>query len=249
MTTPIASLAPGMIFVCGCGHSGTSLLIAMLGAHPDIYAIHEETAAFVKGLPDHEAKNLIVTQQEKFVAEEGARYICEKTPLHIHHLSRIRALFPGARIIIPVRDPRDVTLSFKKRFGDMRGTPRWLRDNAVVAREYLARNEDTFIYRYEDFIDDVEGTLKGLCAHVGVSFDPKMLNYHEDKQNWFGVTDVPGAVPDPTNHETFRNWQVKQPIMDRRGLWKDKLTRDEIESVQLACAGLMGLFRYEPVLA
>ncbi len=238
-----------MIFVCGCGHSGTTLLTTMLGTHPDIYAIHEETDVFVHKLPDDQAKAGIVTKHGPFAREKGARLLCEKTPKHIHDLERIRKLFPGARIVIPIRDPRDVTLSFKKRFGDLRGAPRWLRDNAVVTREYLARNDDTFIYRYEDFIDDVEGTLKAICAHVGVDFDPKMLNYHEDQQNWFGVSSVPDEAPDPTNHATFRNWQVKQPIMDRRGLWKTQLTRDEIEAVQTACAGLMGIFRYDPVLA
>ena len=37
-----------MIFVCGCGHSGTSLLAAMLGSHKDIYAINVETYCFTR---------------------------------------------------------------------------------------------------------------------------------------------------------------------------------------------------------
>lgn len=36
------------VFICGCGHSGTTLLANMFASHPDIFIPLRETNAFVK---------------------------------------------------------------------------------------------------------------------------------------------------------------------------------------------------------
>lgn len=235
----------GMIFICGCGHSGTTLLTAMLGAHKDIYSITEETRIFIKdGLSDSDIRRFFLENHAAKATQDGARFLCEKTPMHIHHLHRMRSVFPGASIIIPVRDPRDVALSIKTRTGDLKfGYERWLRDNAVVLREREQNTGDTFIFRYEDFMDDVQGTLVRICDHVGIPYDPAMMEYHQEKRTWFSDQTWTGAAGE---HVKLRNWQVNQPIMERRGRWRDLLTADEITAIEGATKDMMTAFGYAP---
>jgi hypothetical protein len=236
-----------MIFICGCGHSGTSLVAAMLGSHKEIYAINEETALFTKlTLTNGDIRALIRERYKPLALEKGASFICEKTPLHIHHLPRIRAAFPGAQIVIPVRDARDVALSIRRRIGSLEvGYLRWARDNAVVQREHAAKSADTLIFRYEDLIDDIEGILGTICRRLGLPYDPMMMEYYRDERTWFGAPiEVSSDPPDPKDHVRYRNWQIKQPIMERRGHWRTQLGKREIAMVQGACGQLMEYFGY-----
>jgi len=239
-----------MIFVCGCGHSGTSLVTAMLGSHGDIYSINEETYLFTRCvLNDSDIRAAFRTKYLPAAQEKGAKYICEKTPIHIGRLDRIRKVFAGAQIFVPVRDPRDVALSIKLRTGRLSdGYLRWIEDNSLVRRELEASAKDLFVFRYEDFIDDLPRTLSDICGRIGLSYDPAMLNYHQDKRPWFGVDESSSSnsIPPPRAHNAqFRNWQIKQPIMERRGLWKANLTRAEINEVQRACEGMMKFYGYD----
>jgi hypothetical protein len=238
--------APPMIFVCGCGHSGTSLITAMLGVHKDIYAITEETALFTTGLANDDIREQFRQRYAPRVAEKGAHFLCEKTPNHIHHLARIRATFPGALIVVPVRDPRDVALSIKRRLGRLEaGYNRWRADNSVVQLEGSMRPEDVYIFRYEDLIDDVEGVLAKICRRLDLPYDPAMLEYYRDERVWFGAPrELPADPPSATEHEKFRNWQIKQPIMERRNQWRDHLSKEEIAEIEGVCGGLMDYFGY-----
>src|SRR5262245_13800024 len=200
-----------MIFVCGCGHSGTSLVTAMLGAHEKIYSITEETYLFIKdGLSDEDIKTAFRRKYVPFAKAKNASVLCEKTPRHIRSLDRLRMVFPGARIIIPVRDARDVSLSMKLRTGSLNvGCESWQYDNTLVRREVEASSGDTFVFRYEDFMDDVEGVLVQMCKCIGLAFDHRMLDYHKDSRPWFGVNaaePLPQFPPSPEDHVRFRNW-------------------------------------------
>jgi hypothetical protein len=240
-----------MIFVCGCGHSGTSLLAAMLGSHKDIYAINVETYCFTRiDLSDVGVRERFVETYGPPAQQKGATYICEKTPTHIYHLDRIRRIFPRGRILVPIRDPRDVALSIKLRTGSLReGYVRWNIENAIVRAEIKAGAEDVFVFRYEDFMQDVESTLGQVCRHIGIPYDPMMLNYYQDQRRWFGVapTDALSSSPPlPSDHVRFRDWQIKQPLMERRGRWKAHLIPAEVSEVEGTCKDLMRFFGYDP---
>jgi hypothetical protein len=242
-----------MIFVCGCGHSGTSLIAAMLGAHQSIYAINEETYLFaaknINSMNLSGSEIMRIFSEKYFPAArlKRASFVCEKTPIHVYYLNRMRSVFPGSSIFIPVRDPRDVALSIKLRTGNLReGYLRWLNDNAVVAKEIAVRSKDIFVFRYEDFIADPIAHLKRVCAHIPIGYDQNMLQYHRDPRPWFGAIGATGEQsPTPDKHVEFRNWQIKQPILDRRGRWKTLLTKDEVAEVEGACSNMMKIFGYE----
>jgi protein O-GlcNAc transferase len=232
---------PQMIFVCGPPHSGTSLVTSMLGAHPKVYAINIETKAFV-GQSD--AVQMLGEYVQPAI-EKGAEFICEKTPGHVFRIRQMRKLFPGSKIIALVRDPRDTSASLKTRKGELQvGIKLWLNSVQAMLRDYLANADDLMILKYEELIEQPEPLLKRVCAHVGMGFDRTMLEFYKDDREWFGVKDRVETDGVGKNHNSLRNWQIHQPLMDRRGRWKQLLDNSEVRKIEARCGSLMRVLGY-----
>lgn len=213
------------VLICGCGHSGTSLLASMFAAHPETWVPLGETEIFL-GDEASAAAGL-----EALVAEadaHGRRFVVEKTPRHIRRLELVRRLAPGTRIVASVRDGRDVTASIKTRLGMAEpGVNRWIVDTGIVARERASG--DLLAYRHEDMVDDPRAVLDQICTFAGIPFREEMLTFHAQERLWFGQEEVRrGTGVGQTEHDALRNWQVNQPIFDNRGRWRSELTDAEI---------------------
>lgn len=205
------------IFVVGCGHSGTSLVAAMLGAHPRIYAIPFETYAFTKA---GDPKSLL-KEIARSCDKRAARYICEKTPIHVTHIPDILKTFPRSHIVVCLREPKDVCASLKRRHGDLeKGVTRWLHDNQCALESMETPN--ILPLRYEQLIQDTEPTLERLCRALSLKYSPSMLDFWKDERDWFGNVDR-------KEHEKHRNWQIHQPLMTNRiSVYRAELSDDEI---------------------
>jgi Sulfotransferase family len=211
------------IFICGCGHSGTTLLATMFAAHPQVFVPLRETNTFLK-------REGAVERYERLRdagLESGKAYLVEKTPRHVRHLDLIREVADEPRFVVPVRDGRDVTASIKDRYTAAMGAGRWISDNAIVLAE--RDREDVHVYRHEDLVAQPQATLEEICEGVALPFDRAMLDYHTREHLWYGLQDV--SVPDgtETSHGVRRNWQVNQPIFDSSGRWETDLDEEEIE--------------------
>jgi protein O-GlcNAc transferase len=235
-----------MIFLCGCPHSGTSLLTAMVGAHPAVYSIPVETAVFSKEKPEAEIREVFA----KYVPEakaKGASYICEKTPNHLKRIGAMHEMFPDAPIVVIVRDARDVSASLRERDGDLEyGAKRWISFNRIAQQAQKSGSPPIHVLRYEDLVADPQAELQKMCDYIGIPFDPAMLEYYKDEREWNhakGRAETDGKWGD--NHRNLRNWQVHQPVMDRREKWREKLNAEEVALVEERCGALMDYFGYK----
>jgi len=115
------------IFIVGCGHSGTSIILALLDAHSKLYAIPYESYLFCKfdsKVDDTEILFKLAEWQKETLKKEKKRFV-EKTPAHIHRMGKILRICPDAKIICMLRDGRDVACSFKARGSFSEGIRRW----------------------------------------------------------------------------------------------------------------------------
>lgn len=234
----------GGVHVCGCGHSGTSILTRLIGAHSQMQAIAGET-----GVAKKERYGLYRRALDDFwqqAAAADARLWVEKTPKHVRHLGFILGAAPDSRIVLICRDPRDTVASLKRRYGRFgKALRRWRHDNGLVRR--WQPHPQVLLLRYEDLVADPGGALKRLMPFLGLAFEPAQLNYHQQEVSWYGQA-APPATPEQylqgVSHVDYRNQQINQPLFNNSGTHERYLSAAEIEQVHRRCSGLARTLGY-----
>ena len=122
----------------------------------------------------------------------------DKNNSYVTHVARLHRLFPGARFVHIVRDPRDIACSYLELSKAEHSTdyqPRLSDDIHVIARQWkhnICQVERDFgeigdslthCLRFEDLVVHPVDTLVALCGFLDEPFDPLMLNYHEENAN------------------------------------------------------------------
>ena len=237
------------IFVAGCGHTGTTLMASILGSHSAIYTIPRETSVFLRSHDKKQIEDLF--QSSRDVNMPSKPIICEKTPKHVHYITKIIEYFPEAKIVLMIRDGRDVVTSLKTRTGLVEPSiRRWVDDTSATLQCRALPNVK--IVKYEDLVVDPTKIISDLCGFIGVSFQSEMLRFYENTHNWHGEKEVrptePAGIGEP-DHRARRNWQVHQKLFDGRGRWRDLIELDELIQFNRAGASLMEeLGYYSPVV-
>ena len=131
----------------------------------------------------------IAAVYETYAAARGKERWGDKTPMYMQCLPMLERLFPTALYVHLIRDGRDCALSFAQMPAGI-VTHSWAhpRDAAgfacqwwaevVAARELGRRVGPRYMeLRYEQLVTEPEGSLRKVCDHVGLSFEPEMLDY------------------------------------------------------------------------
>ncbi|MEM9773553.1 MAG: sulfotransferase [Chloroflexota bacterium] len=194
------------IVIGGCGRSGTSLLLSILGAHPSILALQTETYAFYpRPLRSGKIRNQIQHQAGK----ETARRWCEKTPKNVLAFDQINTFFDGqVKIIHVVRDGRSVVTSHHPNHIQKYWVPvdRWIKD----VEEGLKFKDQTHIVRYEDLVTDPPMTLEKICRFIREPFDAKMLDFQKHTTVKHNIAWGAGASVRPISAEHVQKWQAPE---------------------------------------
>ncbi len=225
------------IFILGTQRSGTTLLTRILSAHPSIYIQNEIDlpSVFGRGLDKNGIIHAIadcVEQDEgvpirKLLAESPGMIWGLKDPQLTEHIDELRPFLPDTRFLVIVRDGRGVTNSYMENKWGLgtnvyTGAQRWRRE--VEQQEaFMKEAPERFLYlRYEDLVDDTQGTVRKVCDHLGVDFDPGILDYHK-RESYYQVK--------RENVHTHR-----KPDKTLTEKWKRKLSRFQVGVIE-AVAG------------
>jgi hypothetical protein len=204
------------ILVVGCSHSGTTLLLRIIGAHPAVYPILKETNLF--------ANNQFV-QLKQFDLEAyaaGKMRWAEKTPKHLLFLDRIFTLCPHAKVLLILRDGRDVALSLVKRGKDLESAAKkWVEWNGQGEKWWNDRRVK--VLRYEQLVQDVEPTVSECLRFLELPFSEDCLRYYEKFQEPAPAGTSRPSETDKINSD-YRKWQVSQPIFDGRKRWEKEMS-------------------------
>jgi hypothetical protein len=211
---------PTLAFLGGHPRSGTTLLEQILGAHPGITALDEcpafttVTAAMFSTSAQLTVARLNVMRriyleaiQREARTSLPEKLVLDKNPTPTLKLRMWLRMFPELRVVIALRDPRDVVIScyfqniplnpFNANFLTLERTAVhyanlmdiWL---AVRKWEGLPWIES----RYEDVVSDLENEGRRVTEFLG-------LPWHED-QAAFHVKSAAKTIHSPTYHEASR---------------------------------------------
>jgi hypothetical protein len=221
--------------VIGCGHSGTSLMVAMLSEHPDIFTVPKESYFLTKD--SVLVSRLFITKFTLQTILHNKQMWVEKTPRHLHFVKKMLTLNARTRFICMVRDGRDVAVSFRERGWPLDAAiDRWVDDGKIWCRLHELPNMHTV--KYESLVECPEKEIRAVCNHLGLLFNENMLHPERTKKTWYSRNLEKPSSASGKNHEQYRNWQINQPIFDGRGRWKTKMNSTE-EAYFWAKAGPM----------
>lgn len=151
----------------------------------------------------------------KSAQDAGKEIPCEQTPRNIFYASRLLDIYPGARIVHMIRDPRAVMASQKKRwrrrqlatvklpfyhtirvwanYHPTTMSQLWRRATAQALKLQSDNPQRFLTVRFEDLLRDPEPTVRKVCEFLGIEFEPDML--HVGQINSSHQSSVGGARP------------------------------------------------------
>lgn len=100
----------------------------------------------------------------------------DKSPNYRYHLPLIKKIFPEARVLLIVRDPRDYALSVRNGWGKSltRAVYRWRMDMGRLLEELPRSGLAYHIIRYEDLLNHPVGVLRECCGFLSLEFESGM---------------------------------------------------------------------------
>ena len=165
-----------------------------------------------------------------YAKERNAKIWGEKTPAHALWLPQIRALFPEARILFMVRDPRDVLVSYDDRWDKSERDTEYLASTASLLKYYMNHllRHPTFPpdqirwLRYESLVADPATELQKICDFLGVDFEPSMLAFYHRHAN------VEHETSDGKHHALLK----RPATTDKIGRYRLALSTSQIALVE-----------------
>ncbi len=234
---------PSPVFLIGFPRSGTTLLEQVLNSHSNIESLEEKPTlidiqrdflgssqklAALKDLGSEDVENY----QRKYWKGvqnylphlmQEATFI-DKMPLNSIYIAAIHRIFPNAKYIISLRDPRDVCLScFMRKFSLNTAMVNFLSMDQTVkyyqkVMGLLLAYEKTlplqsYRLRYEDLIVDLEGSVNGLLSFLDLQWQPQMLEYRQKAQQRTISTPSYQQVRKPLYQSASGRWRKYQKAL------------------------------------
>ena len=243
------------VFLVGFPRSGTTLLEQTLAGHPGVVTSEErdllagaveDLIATPEGLdrlaaltPDEIAKRRVrywTLAREAGLRPSGKVFI-DKLPLNALLLPAVARLFPRAKILFALRDPRDVVFSCFRRKFDMSPQMYQLVTLDGAAAYYDAVMRTAMLYRdtlglawrevrHEDFVRAYESEARALCDWLGLAWDADMTRVAERVGARAVNTPSTMQIARGVSTEGFAAWRryaAKMPdVLERLRPWVER---------------------------
>jgi tetratricopeptide (TPR) repeat protein len=232
---------PPPAFLVGFSRSGTTLTEQVMAAHPDIVTSNErpvirntrremirmggggeDLPALMDRLDADQVTHLRAVfwrEAERFAeADLAGKVFVHKQPLNTIDVGFINFLFPDGRLLMALRDPRDVCLScFQQLFTinaanvnflSLESTTRFyaeVMDLWLHVREMLTMENAQI--RYEDTVTDLDMQARRILDLLGVTWDDDVLRFHEKARDRHIATPSYAAVTGPVSTKAIGRWK------------------------------------------
>jgi len=207
-----------LALLCGHPRSGTTLLEQVLDSHEDIISLEESFVLseeaiqplhrdFAEEIPvltvlDSATPDRLLQSRanyfdfaEKLLGEAiGGRLLIDKNPALNPAIPAVVRIFPEAKFLVAIRDPRDVCLScFMQPLDILNVSSAYLSLEGTVAQYASAMGfwqatqprlkNPAIEIRYEELVNNLEPVSRRVLSFLGVGWDERVLRFNEHARN------------------------------------------------------------------
>ena len=165
----------------------------------------------------------------EIAGEPNGRLLVDTAPLNIRLLDVVERIFPDAKVVMIVRDPRDVCLScFMQDFASTNSLSNFssLESTVRVYGKLMSlwnkqENHLTlrrFVFKYEDLIIDMNEKVREVLDFIGLEWTDEILTYRDRSQEGHVITPSYRQVGEVLHNRAIGRWQKYEkhiaPFMD-----------------------------------
>jgi len=246
-----AELQPPVRLALLCGHprSGTTLLEQVLDSHPEFISAEEATIFsresywyLLRTMPPEtllldvldsatpealrQARQNYLNCMAKFLRQPiESRMLLDKNPSLTALVLGFHRVFPEAKTLVALRDPRDVCLScFMQPLPQGQVSSIFLtlettfQEYASIMGVWRAAapclTGSSMEIRYEDLVDDLEGVSRRALAFLGASWDERVLRFDEHARSRLVRSPTYAAVAKPISKGAVGRWRRYQKHLE-----------------------------------
>ena len=197
-----------------------------------------DLVADILGSPRRDYRAPYVAAMNALAKRDGKVRWGEKTPKNLFYVDVLSEMFPEARFVYLVRDPRAVVNS-------MNAIKYYSKDATINACNWRQSATDGYallcsevpeaqrmVVRYEDLVANPELTMRALCRFLGEEYEPGILAFYERTES---------NMP-----KTIRSPLLKAPITENNAeKWRSVVPPEQIARIESVCGDAMRTFGYE----
>jgi len=162
---------------------------------------------------------------------ESVSLLGDKIPLLTYRIPDINLLFPNAKYICLIRDPRSVVNSHKERLHNSPLLTAYRWKKFMLSIEYYKKilgGARILLMTYEELIQDTKPAIEKICTFLNIDFEPSMIELHHNQQL-------------QSNNSYVGSYFDTSKIND----WEQKLSSRSIRQVERMTGDLMQTYEYE----
>jgi Flp pilus assembly protein TadD len=230
-----------IVFLGGPPRSGTTLIEQVLGAHPQI-SVFDESEAFVQEIltplcpppparsPSVKSLNALKTAERQRLTTRYFKsllrdinpapgvLLLDKNPSLTPSLHLWLRLFPMLKVLITLREPRDVILScffqnlaltaVNVNFLSLERTARFYADSMDVwLRLRDLGGFDWLETKYEDWVGGLENEGRKVMNFLGLPWRSEQIAFHESARGKFVFAPTYNEVTKPVHGRAMQRWK------------------------------------------
>jgi len=244
------------VFLIGFPRSGTTLLDQVLSSHSQIAVLEEKPTlegAFRqfpasdqglralqragRGELEKLRRSYWARVKQELAPNKLPPVVVDKLPLNAFALLHINRMFPGAKIIVALRDPRAAVFSsFQHIFRMNPATFQLLKLETavsfydqvmtVIAGAHDAQAMAMHFTRYENVVEDFETKVRALIGFLGLDWEQSLFDYQHTAKSRDIRTPSSSQVTQPLYTSSIGKWRNYREWIGSRfeplGKWVEK---------------------------
>lgn len=181
--------------------------------------------------------------------KEKIMLLVDKNPPNAVFLDDLHYIFPEAKYIHLVRDYRDNIQSIKKT-NPIKNISvlahGWLNDNLKIEKFKAKYPQKFHTLKYEDLVSDPVSGLKGICEHLGITFQDEMISFQSKLRS-----EIDNNTNIQKEHKAFLKYHgnLSKPVnTESINKWKKYLSDDEVAQIEYICEEYGKKYGYLPTI-